>query len=70
MLSSLSETPEKSPSEPPDGVDPHEGDESPVSDGSALALPSHIAGSGAMERLVETARDYARQAASENTLKA
>jgi integrase len=35
-----------------------------------IALPSHIAGSGTLDRLVETARDYARAAASENTLKA
>lgn len=35
-----------------------------------LALPAHIAGSGTLDRLVETARDYARQAVSENTLKA
>ncbi len=35
-----------------------------------IALPSHVVGSGALDRLVETARDYARQAASENTLKA
>lgn len=35
-----------------------------------IALPSHVAGSGTLDRLVETARDYARQAASENTLKA
>ena len=34
------------------------------------ALPSSVAGSGALDRLVDTARDYARQAASENTLKA
>lgn len=33
-------------------------------------LPAHVAGSGAMDRLVNTARDYARAAASENTLKA
>jgi integrase len=32
------------------------------------ALPSGIAGSGRLDRLVETARDYARAAASENTL--
>ncbi len=32
------------------------------------ALPSGIAGSGSLDRLVETARDYARAAASENTL--
>ncbi len=36
----------------------------------AIALPSHLAGSGALDRLVETARDYARSAASANTLKA
>ncbi|HQU69016.1 MAG TPA: tyrosine-type recombinase/integrase [Albidovulum sp.] len=34
------------------------------------ALPASLAGSGALDRLVDTARDYARQAASENTLKA
>lgn len=36
----------------------------------AIALPSHVAGSGTLDRLVDTARDYARAAASENTLKA
>jgi len=35
-----------------------------------IALPSHVAGSGTLDRLVETARDYARAAAAENTLKA
>lgn len=37
---------------------------------SSLALPSHVAGSGTLDRLVDTARDYARAATSENTLKA
>ncbi len=37
---------------------------------NTLTLPAHVAGSGALDRLVETARDYARSAASENTLKA
>lgn len=46
-------------SSPPDQEKPEE-----------IALPAEIAGSGALDRLVETARDYARQAASENTLKA
>ncbi|KGM85892.1 Site-specific recombinase XerD [Roseovarius mucosus DSM 17069] len=36
----------------------------------ALTLPSSVAGSGALDRLVETARDYARAAASDNTLRA
>ncbi|APE45870.1 integrase (plasmid) [Sulfitobacter alexandrii] len=39
-------------------------------DGAALTLPAHVAGSGTLDRLVDTARDYARAAASENTLKA
>ncbi len=36
----------------------------------ALSLPDHVAGSGALDRLVDTARNYARQATSENTNKA
>ena len=36
----------------------------------AVFLPVHVAGSGALDRLVETARDYARAAVSENTLRA
>jgi integrase len=36
----------------------------------AIALPAHVAGSGALDRLVDTARDYAKQAASDNTLRA
>jgi integrase len=35
-----------------------------------ITLPTHVAGSGTLDRLVDTARDYARAAASENTLKA
>ena len=34
------------------------------------ALPASLAGSGALDRLVDTARDFARAAASDNTLKA
>jgi len=32
-----------------------------------IALPDHVAGSGSLDRLVETARGYAQQAVSENT---
>jgi integrase len=66
----MTETPEKSPSDPPERPDLQEGDESAVLARDAIAAPSHLAGSGTLDRLVETARDYARQAASENTLKA
>ena len=61
MLKRMTELPETSPPDPPDRTDPHEGDE------SAIALPSHVAGSGTLDRLLDTARDYARQAAAENT---
>lgn len=38
--------------------------------GDAIALPSQVAGSGSLDRLVDTASDYARAATSENTLTA
>ena len=66
----MTETPEKSLSEPPKRQDPHYGNESVAPHDAPLALPDLVPGSGALNRLVETARDYARQAASENTLKA
>lgn len=47
-----------------------QGDERDQEKSVSIALPSHIAGSGALDQLVQTARDYAQQAASENTLKA
>ena len=62
--------PTKSPSDQPDDPDPHEGDESVKSVDGPIAVPSQVAGSGTLDRLVETARDYARAAVSENTLAA
>ncbi len=70
MLRSMTETPEKSPLEPPELPDRQEGDDSADPERDTIALPSHIAGSATLDRLIEAARDYARQAASENTLKA
>ncbi|SFF27253.1 hypothetical protein SAMN04488523_1458 [Sulfitobacter brevis] len=35
-----------------------------------IALPTHIAGSGTLDRLVDTARDYAKASTAENTNKA
>ncbi len=66
----MTETHQKSPSDPPEHSDPNEPDESVAPQDGAPSLPSHIAGSGTLDRLVETARDYARAAVSENTLKA
>jgi integrase len=45
-------------------------DESSQEKSDPIALPAHVAGSGTLDRLVDTARSYARAAASENTLKA
>lgn len=70
MLGGMTETPQKSPSAPPDRSVRHEQGQGEAGDSKPIALPSHLAGSGTLDRLVETARDYARQAASENTLKA
>ena len=70
MLRAMTKALGKSPSEPTERSSLHEGDDSVAPDGDTLALPSPIAGSGALDRLVETARDYARAAASVNTLKA
>jgi integrase len=70
MLRSMTETPEKSPSEPPERPNRREGDDSADMERDTITLPSHVPGSGALDRLIEAARDYARQTASENTLKA
>jgi integrase len=70
MLTGMTETPEKSPSELPERPGLDERDDSAVLERDTVALPFHVAGSGTLDRLVETARDYARAAASANTLKA
>ncbi|KZY30788.1 integrase [Roseovarius sp. HI0049] len=61
---------EKSTSAPSGALDDARGDESAQEAPNSIALPAHVAGSGTLDRLVDTARDYARAAASENTLKA
>ena len=45
-------------------------DEREPPDSDPIALPSHVAGSGNLDRLVDTARDYARASTAENTNKA
>lgn len=61
---------EKSTSAPSDELDDARVDERDQDNNGAIALPSHVAGSGALDRLVDAARNYARAAASDNTLKA
>ncbi len=41
-----------------------------TTDDDKIALPSHVAGSGMLDRLVDTARDYAKASTAENTNKA
>jgi integrase len=47
-----------------------ERDERTSRDGASIALPAHVAGSGAFDRLIDTARDYAEASTAENTNKA
>jgi integrase len=61
---------EKSTSAPSDEHDDARVDEREQEESDGIALPSHVAGSGTLDRLVGAARDYARAAASDNTLKA
>ncbi len=61
---------EISPSARHDAPNGDERGERASSDRESIALPAHVAGSGTLDRLVDTARDYAKAATSENTLKA
>ncbi len=57
-------------SAPEDTTGEHEFDERASGETAPIALPTHLAGSGNLDQLVETARDYARAATAENTNKA
>lgn len=48
----------------------NDGDAKDQAQGNAIALPSHVAGSGTLERLVDTARFYAKASTAANTTKA
>ena len=66
----MSENTGKSRSAAPNGSPLDADNERAQPDSTALNLPSVVAGSGTLDRLIDTARDYARAAASDNTLKA
>jgi len=61
---------EISSSAPFDGPNDDERDDRAALDEASIALPSHVAGSGTLDRLVDTARDYAKASTAENTNKA
>lgn len=62
--------PEKSSLAPSDAINEAQVDERDRSNRDAITLPSHVAGSGTLDRLVENARDYAKASTAENTNKA
>jgi integrase len=53
-----------------DAPDGNERDERATPAEASIALPAHVAGSGTLDRLVDTARDYAKASTAENTNKA
>ncbi len=61
---------EKSISAHSDKFDDAQDDKSRQQKSDGIARPVHVAGSGSLDRLVDTARGYARAATSDNTLKA
>lgn len=65
-----SEKHEKQPSDLTIAPSSKEGSERGPPSGEVLNLPTFVAGSGTLDRLVDTARAYARQATAENTNKA
>lgn len=70
MSTKPSESAEISSSEPPTPTNPADVDDSDRSGKNAISVPDSVAASGSLERLVETAREFAEQSTAENTNKA
>ncbi|MAZ22586.1 MAG: integrase [Roseovarius sp.] len=66
----MSDTDEKLGPEAPEMTSAQPEEDSGTASGEALTLPSFVAGSGALDRLVDTARDYAKASTAENTNRA
>ncbi|WP_127115779.1 tyrosine-type recombinase/integrase [Shimia sediminis] len=68
----MAHTPPNTPSEAgiSRSTSPQASSSAPLDESDPIALPVHIAGSGTLNRLVDTARDYARAATAENTNRA
>ena len=66
MLSDMGKKHQKSTSDPTHTPLPNEDDERDPCSGDSFKVPN-LAGSGTLDRLVDTAKDYARLATSENT---
>ena len=61
---------QKSPSSPNGTFDNAQNTERDPAKSDPIALPANVAGSGTLDRLVDTARDYAKAATAQNTNKA
>jgi len=61
---------EKSRSSHSDTLQDAQVDERDQVESDTIVLPSHVAGSGTLDRLIDTARDYAKASTAENTNKA
>jgi integrase len=61
---------QKSPSLPSGTFDNAQNTQRDPAKSDPIALPAHVAGSGTLDRLVDTARDYAKAATAQNTNKA
>jgi integrase len=70
MLGDMSKNHEKSLSDTGNAPSSNEDNKRALLPGESLNLPDHVAGSGTLDRLVETARDYAKASTAENTNKA
>ncbi len=66
MLSGMSENTEKLSSGPTIAPSPNEDDQRDAVSSETFELPD-LAGSGTLDRLIEAAKDYARQSTAENT---
>ncbi|GLQ29223.1 tyrosine-type recombinase/integrase [Sulfitobacter pacificus] len=65
-----SENHQKSPSKPSRAQSVNKNRKGHAASAEAISVPNLVAGSGSLDRLVDTARNYARQATAENTNKA
>ena len=65
-----SENRQKPPSAHSSASSAQKGSQSYATSAVTIGVPNLVAGSGSLDRLVDTARDYARQATAENTTKA
>lgn len=70
MMNAMSKNHEKPSSDPANAPSSNEDNEIKLLPGESLSLPDHVEASGTLDRLVDTAREYAKASTAENTNKA